>query len=228
MMLKILLGVGEDVEIEVDGNLSDYESDFTKFRPSTNLSLQNNTTLKQLDLQQLKIAKQYELLRTNRLPTLAAFGSYQYQSQANDFKFSDYEWVNTTFVGLQLQVPIFQGFVKKHREQQVLVGIDQLKIQRDYLSKNLSLQARNAITNMMRASEQIKSSKEGIAQAERGYSIAQTRYRTGSGTVLELNDAEVALTQAKLNHNQALYDYLKAKVEYETITGENGMVIGDR
>jgi outer membrane protein TolC len=124
-------------------------------------------------------------------------------------------------MGLQLQVPIFQGFTKKYREQQVLVGIDQLKIQRDYLNQTLTLQARNAITNMMRAVEQINSNKEAIAQAERGYSIAQTRYRTGTGTILELNDAEVSLTQAKLNYNQSLFDYLKAKVDYETITGDN-------
>ncbi len=221
MMLKILLGVGDEVEIEVESNLTDYESDFAIFRPLLDIPLDNNTTLRQLDLQQLKLSKQYDLLRTNRLPTLAAFGNFQYQSQANDFKFGDYDWVKTTYVGLQLQVPIFQGFAKKYREQQLLVGIDQMKIQRDYLRQNLTLQARNSLTNMMKAAEQISSSKEGIAQAEKGYSIAQTRYRTGAGTVLELNDAEVSLTQAKLNYNQALYDYLKAKVEYETIIGNN-------
>jgi outer membrane protein TolC len=221
MMLKILLGVGEDIEIEVDGNLSDYENDFSFYKPLINISLDKNTNLIQLDLQQLKLTKQYELLRTNRLPTLAAFGNFQYQAQANDFNISDYNWVKTTLMGLQLQVPIFQGFTKKYREQQVLVGIDQLKIQRDYLNQTLTLQARNAITNMMRAVEQINSNKEAIAQAERGYSIAQTRYRTGTGTILELNDAEVSLTQAKLNYNQSLFDYLKAKVDYEAITGEN-------
>lgn len=225
MMLKILLGVGEEVEIEVEGNLTDYELDVVHYKANSLIALENNTSIKQLNLQQLKLTKQYELLRTNRLPTLAAFGNYQYQTQANDFKFGDYEWVNTTFVGLQLQVPIFQGFTKKNREQQVKVGIDQLKIQRDFLNQNLSLQARNAITNMQKASEQINSSKEGIAQAERGYSIAQTRYRTGTGTLLELNDAEVALTQAKLNYTQALYDFLRSKVDFETIIGKDDEVV---
>lgn len=220
MMLKILLGLGPDIELEIEEKLTDYENEFTVYNPLTEIALESNTNLKQLDLQQLKLTQQYELLRTNRLPSLAAFGNYQYQSQANDFKISDYEWVKTSMVGLQLQVPIFQGFAKKHREQQVLVGIDQIKLQRNYLSQNLSLQARNAITNMTRATDQIKSSKEGIAQAEKGYKIAQTRYSTGSGTFLELNDAEVSLTQAKLNYNQAVYDYLKAKVEYESILGK--------
>jgi outer membrane protein TolC len=228
MMLKVLLGVGTDVEIVVDGILTDYENDYISFKPELQASLEKNTTLKQLDLQQYKLTQQYQLLRTNRLPTLAAFGNYQYQTQANDFKFGDYNWVKTSMVGFQLQVPIFQGFTKKYKEQQVLVGIDQLKIQRDYLGQNLSLQVRNTITNLMRATEQIGSTKEGISLAERGYSIAQTRYKTGSGTILELNDAEISLTQAKLNYNQALYDYLKAKVEYETITGENGIALPNK
>jgi outer membrane protein TolC len=228
MMLKVLLGVGTDVEIVVDGILTDYENDYISFKPTLEASLEKNTTLKQLDLQQYKLTQQYQLLRTNRLPTLAAFGNYQYQTQANDFKFGDYNWVKTSMVGFQLQVPIFQGFTKKYKEQQVLVGIDQLKIQRDYLGQNLSLQVRNTITNLMRATEQIGSTKEGISLAERGYSIAQTRYKTGSGTILELNDAEISLTQAKLNYNQALYDYLKAKVEYETITGENGIALPNK
>jgi outer membrane protein len=218
--LKILLGIDVDIEIEAEGKLIDFESDYLNYKPLANFTVDQNTNLLQLDLQQFKLNKQYELLKTNRLPTLAAFGNYQYQSQANDFNFGEYQWVKTTMVGLQLQVPIFQGFTKRHREQQVMVGIDQLKIQRDDLNKNLTLMAKNAIMNMQRASEQIDLNKEGIALADRGYNIAQTRYRTGTGTIFELNDAEDALRQAKQNYNQSLYDYLQAKVEYETIIGE--------
>jgi outer membrane protein TolC len=223
-MLKVLLGVDENIEILPIGNLTDYETDYLNFKPLAEVTLESNTNLRQLELQKTKLAKQYELLRTTRIPTLAAFGNYQIQSQANDFNFSDYEWVRTLSAGLQLQIPIFQGFAKRYKEQQVLVGIDQLKMQHDYLNRNLTLQMRNSVTNMMRAAEQISSSKVGIEQAERGYSIAQTRYNTGSGTILELNDAEVSLTQAKLNYNQALYDYLKAKVEFESIIGDDELI----
>ncbi|MDY0253912.1 MAG: TolC family protein [Tenuifilaceae bacterium] len=226
MMLKILLGVGTDLELVIEGDLSDYEDELAQGIPGKSLMLNQNTTLRQLELQELKLSQQFQLVRTTRMPMLAAFGNYQYLSQANDFKFADYNWVSTNMVGLQLQVPIFQGFTNKYKEQQILVGIDQLKIQRDYLNQNLTLQARNAITSMMRAAEQISSSKEGIAQAERGYSIAQTRYSTGSGTILELNDAEVSLTQAKLNYNQAVYDFLQAKVDYESILGDEQIIAG--
>jgi len=40
--------------------------------------------------------------------------------------------------------------------------------------------------------------------------ISQKRYDTGAGTWLEMNDAELALTQARLNFNQSIYDYMVA------------------
>lgn len=49
----------------------------------------------------------------------------------------------------------------------------------------------------------------------RGYKIAQKRYDTGGGTLLEMNDAELALTQAKLNLNQSIYNYMVAKSDME-------------
>ena len=223
MLLKVLLGIDENVDVVAEGSLTDYETDYLRFLPMASITLDENTNLKQIELQRQKLQKQYELVRSTRLPSLAAFGNYQFQSQANDFNFSDYQWVSTASAGLQLQIPIFQGFAKRYREQQVLVGIDQLKIQQDYMSRNLTIQAQNALTRMKSYAEQIVSSKEGIALAEKGYSIAQTRYKTGSGTFLELNDAEVALLQAKSNYNQAIFDYLQAKVEFETILGNQNI-----
>ena len=53
--------------------------------------------------------------------------------------------------------------------------------------------------------------------AEKGYKIAKTRYQTGSGTQLEVNDADVSLLRARLNRVQAIYDYLIAKTDLEEI-----------
>ena len=72
---------------------------------------------------------------------------------------------------------------------------------------------------MNAAKEQLVVNKEAIAQAERGYEIAKVRYNTGSGTILELNDSELALTQSRLNYQQALYDYLSAQANYEKVMG---------
>jgi outer membrane protein TolC len=74
---------------------------------------------------------------------------------------------------------------------------------------------------MESAVRKVESGKAAVRQARRGYEIARTRYETGAGTLLELNDAEIALTQARLNLNEARFDFLSARAEYEKVLGEN-------
>lgn len=217
--IKVLLGIGQQVFIKILENLADFEGEVMFPGQAGDYDLSANTDLIQLDLQWEKLKRQFKLVRSQRYPLLAGFANYQIMAQSNDFAFADYDWVRPFSVGMQLQIPIFKGFAIRHQEKQVSIGLEQMQIQREYLERNLSLQVRNAFTNMQKALEQIESNKEGVRQAERGYSIAQTRYHTGSGTLLELNDAEVALTQAKLNLNQAMYDYLLAQTEYNKILG---------
>jgi len=72
----------------------------------------------------------------------------------------------------------------------------------------------------MRASaEQAASNIEAIRQAEKGREIAGKRYETGKGTILELNNSEVALTQAKLTYSQSIYNYLAAKADLDKVLG---------
>ena len=63
---------------------------------------------------------------------------------------------------------------------------------------------------MQQSVEQLASNKENVNQAMKGRSIAQKRYDVGKGTILELNDSELALTQTKLTYTQSIYNYLVA------------------
>ena len=105
------------------------------------------------------------------------------------------------------------------KEKQTQVGIRKMEFQRDLFKESLSLSAQNSANEMARAKIQLESDKEAVKQAKKGYEIAKVRYKTGVGTVLELNDTEVALTRSQLNLNQTLYDFLKAKNELEMVLG---------
>ena len=76
------------------------------------------------------------------------------------------------------------------------------------------------LDNMNTCIKKFNAAQKGVSQSEKGYQIAQKRYETGSGTLLELNDAELALTQSRLNYNQAIYDYMIAKSDLEKTLGE--------
>lgn len=220
MMLRVLLGIDQKVTIKVTDALGQYHHDGL-FAANADYNLTENTDLRQLDLQMERMQTQFKLVRSQRYPTLAAFSQYQFVSQANDFQFSNYKWAKPFIAGIQISIPIFRGGAINYQEKQVKIAREQISVQRDYLNRNLELQVRNAYTNMQKAFEQIESSKVGVNQAERGYSIAKTRYQTGSGTLLELNDSEIALTQAKLNLNQAMFDFLSAEADYFKIIGRS-------
>jgi outer membrane protein TolC len=97
--------------------------------------------------------------------------------------------------------------------------ISQLSENIGYTEKQLNIQARSYIDNMKANAEQVASNREAIEQAEKGREIASKRYEIGKGTILELNNSEVSLTQAKLTYSQSIYNYLAAKADLDKVLG---------
>ena len=219
LQLQVLMGMDTDVAIAADGNLKDYEMVmFRRQMESNQLNLNNNSDLKQLDLNADLLKKTLAVQRTNFMPTLAASFNYSYTSLNNDFKMSHYKWFPYSTVGLSLSIPLFKAsnFTKV---KQTKIQMQQLTENRSYFQSQLTMHATSYLDNMAASTEQVVSNKEGIVQAEKGRLIAQKRYEVGKGTILELNDSEVALTQAQLTYNQSIYDYLVAKADLDQVLG---------
>lgn len=219
MQLKVLLSLDLETSVEVAGNISDYENEIAAFQGMGPMVLDNNSSLRSLDIQLEKQGKTYELIRSQRLPSIAGFANYQLQMQSEEFTFNRL-WTNSMAVGLAIQIPIFNKFSISLKEKQTQVGIRQMSYQREMVENNLSLAMKNSLNEMNRAKIQLESDKEAVMQAKKGYEIAKVRYSTGTGTLLELNDTEVALTRSQLNLNQTIYDFIKARNEYEKVTGD--------
>jgi outer membrane protein len=74
---------------------------------------------------------------------------------------------------------------------------------------------------MEEARKRIEAQQKSLSQAEKALQISQTRYRSGIGTQLELLDTQVAMTLAKTNYSQAIYDYLTAKADWQYYVGNS-------
>lgn len=218
--LKALLGMDLDTGIECSGTLTDYENELFADFLSTDTTLANNTDLKQLDIQSKQLGKTLLMQKFDYLPTLSLTGLYQWTSMNNDFKFKDYRWNPYSVIGVSLSIPIFTGGSKYYKIRQTRVSMEQLNLQREDTERNLQLAVKQNIDNMNTCVKQFDAARKGVEQAERGYLISQKRYDTGAGTLLEMNDAELALTQARLNFNQAIFNYIVAKSDLEKIMGQ--------
>lgn len=220
LQLKMLLSLPLDQQVNVKEELSDYEENLKLLEKYENdQAIEYNSTLRQLDLNIKSLQHSLKMTKYQHLPSLSAFGQYAYQTQAEDFKFQDYKWVSSAAVGLSLSIPIFNGNTVIHQTKQVELAIKELQLQRSYATEGQKLQITSALDNMRAANEQLLANKEAITQAEKGYEIAKVRYNTGTGTILELNDSELALTQSRLNYQQALYNYLSAQTQLEQVLG---------
>lgn len=217
-IFKVLLNIDISTPVELDENeLLSYN--FNEMALADSGWLNSNSTLRQLGLTRQMLTIQEKMVKGANYPTLVAIGNYQYQTQANDYNFSNYRWVPTSLVGLQLNVPIFSGFSVRKQLSQVRISQQQLDLQTQFTRSNLTVQVQNAVNAVNAAVKKVNSAKGNVDLAQKGYAIAQTRYNTGQATLLELNDAENAMLQAKLNLIQAQMEYLVAKTEYEKVIG---------
>ncbi|MDD2530109.1 MAG: TolC family protein [Bacteroidales bacterium] len=220
MQLRMILSLPADQIIETDETLESFNDNIQITAPINNQTiLSQNSDLKILDYNIIGLENQLKLINTQHLPMLSASGNYIYQTQSEDFKFQDYNWVGSASIGLQLTVPLFSGMQKVNQAKQVKMAIKGLQLQREYAKDGINLQIQAALNQMKAAKEQLNVNKDAIKQAERGYDIAKVRYQVGSGTILELNDSELSLTQSSLNYQQSLFNFLSALANVEKIMG---------
>lgn len=163
--------------------------------------------------------KLIDISRSEYLPTVALFGTYQYQAQADNF--SDLDFQPSSMVGLNFSLNLFNGWQTTARVTQA--KIDHLKSEQQLaqLDHALHTQLESVLRRINYAQQRITASDRTIAQAERGYQIATVAYRAGTGTQLQINDAELALAQSRLNQLNAIFDYRNALADLEGLMGDN-------
>ncbi|WMJ74573.1 TolC family protein [Cytophagaceae bacterium ABcell3] len=213
-MLKLSIGLAPGTAMVLTDSLRLERADV-----ELEVSVEDNPSLRRLRYQNVLAEQQVSLAQSAKHPTLSAFANYQMQTQAEHLDITTYDWVNTSITGLQLNIPIFNGLMTNQQIEQARIGKKQIEQQRKMTDDAIKTQVQNQLFLMRQAWNRYQAQQNSVQLAERGLRIARTRYTGGIGTLLELNDAELALTQARLNYLQAIYDYNIAHAEYERLTG---------
>ena len=217
--LKEVLAIPLDAEIDVVGDLAFTEVPAPVLEEARAGALAANPGLIGLRLQEEMLGMNVSIERASLFPTLSLVGSYQYQTQDNSFAFRNYLWATSLSVGLQISFPLFDGFRSSARIDQAVVDRDKVHFARLRAEEGLRLRVQAAELKMQEAAKRIAGQEQNIAQAEKAVRIAQTRYRSGVGTQLELMDSRAAMTRARATRAQALYDFLVARAEWENAAG---------
>lgn len=218
--LKMIIGFSSAENINIEESLTDFSTNSIQksLEEIEKEILLNNPILKSLEVQQ-EVNKDFiAVYEADYLPNLSLFGNYSLVGQANDF---DFLTVNTSQVGLRLNMNLFQGFRTNAMVEKAEIDLMNTKLQREQTELQIKVEIRDLLERMKSNNLQLKANKLNIAQAERGYEIAKTRFETGVGSLLELNDAELALRTAQFNNLRTVYDMLSNNARLEALLGDN-------
>jgi outer membrane protein TolC len=216
--LKALLGLDLDKDIDCAGSLADFEA-LMNAHIDMNLNLDNNTTMRQLDIQERMLEKSVEMVKSTNLPTLALSINYNITSMSENFKFSEYQWNPYSVAILSLNVPIFSGGKRRAELAQAKINLQNIQLQRENAERQLHTAMMQYSTTMETNLKQYHASSQTISQAKRGYDIAVKRYEVGGGTLVDIDNSQLAYTQAELSRSTAIYNYLVNQVSLEKVKG---------
>jgi len=122
-------------------------------------------------------------------------------------------------VGARATWPLFDGLATKGKVSQARAQREQADLDFADARRAIELEVRQAYSDYLQSVELLEAQKKTVEQAEESLRLAEARFRAGTGTQLDVLSAQTALTDARSNEIQALYDYNVAVATLERATG---------
>ena len=175
-----------------------------------------------LNIRKLDIIENEEKLNMTRAefkPRLSAFAQYQLQSQSDNLAVWNYKLPRTSYMGLQLTVPIFSGKRQQYKSEQARYGITQSRMALDETEAQITTEILTLKSALQDALNRKEVQQKNMEAAAVQYNMFKERYRYGLSTRLELSDAELLLTRARIGYAESLYLIALKQLELENALG---------
>ena len=213
--LKAVMGIDLGTEVEVVGNLNDYTQQMlTPYVSEDDLS--NNSSLLQLGIQDRMLESTIRMQKKQYIPSLAANINYNYSAMGDE----ELRWFPSSTAAVSLSIPVFDGFQKHYNILQSKKTRDMLDLQREDTERNLRIAIRNYNDQMALCIKNYQAANATVEIAQKSYDISAKMYEVGKATLVELNDAQLALQQAQLTQAQAVYNFMVTKASLEELIGK--------
>ncbi|MGA2623625.1 MAG: TolC family protein [Bacteroidota bacterium] len=124
--------------------------------------------------------------------------------------------------GLTVSLPVFEGFAISAQVEQARANADVARANLELLNESVMLEVEQSFLGLKEADEQISASSKLLEQAEENLNLAERQYAAGVGTELDVSDAQLSLSNARITKIQSLYDYNAALVRLKRSMGNAG------
>lgn len=219
--LKFYMGI----PIETDITLEEKSIQPKPELLASNVDLNTRSEIKVLEKNRELLVFNKKATEAYLYPTVSLVGNYGWGATGAKFPITNginngVLWSDFSAIGLNVNIPIFTGGSTKSKIAQAQIDIDDLDLDIQNTELQLSLDYKNAITNMENALINIESMENNVELAEKVQKDTQSNYQYGLATLTEVLDTENALTQAKQNYANALLDYKQAEIKLIKAKGE--------
>jgi outer membrane protein len=221
MGLKMLMGMPVKdslvlTDVINESNLSTdvlYENDF---QYTIRKDYQYLSTVKKLSEFNIK---RYEL---SFLPTITMNGAYTKNAQRTKFDFFDKKgsWFETSLIGLNINLPLFNGGATVAKIKKAKIELQQVENQMSALKNNIDNELSQAKLNYMSSVATVEFQKKNMQLAENVFSQTKKKFEAGAGSNTEISAAQADLVAAQNNFMNALYAALIAKVDLLKASGK--------
>jgi outer membrane protein len=187
------------------------------------------------DAYQYKDRRDFQLLEINRalgefnvkrykkeyIPTVNLTANYAQNQYTNDFKLTQKNsWFPTTYLGLSVSIPIFDGFYKDANIQQAKLQLQQTQNNMDSLKIRIDGDVKQAQLRFSAALSTLDYQKKNMDLSERVYEQTRKKYEQGFGSNTEITTALSDQKTAQANYFNALYSAISARVDYLNAIGK--------
>ena len=214
-LLQFSMHMPVEEEIVLADDMTQLLMQYADANPDAELSYQDHAeyvaVLKAHELSEIQV----ELYAKHWLPSLSAFAQYQPSYQGNDALY----WIPSAVVGLQLNIPIYDGGFARAKKERAIVTSDQVQIQKSTLEQAYDLELATARKRIQNARVRVANEENNLNLAQRIYDTAQTKFQAGVGSSLEVTQALAGLYQSQGLLIQARYELLQSRIAVKRALG---------
>ena len=220
-MLKTVLGLNRNAKIEVEGEFKYVEDDFGNMALDElqKLAYEHRPLIKALADQKRITKKGITIARSNFLPKLFFSTDYSYMLMRNDYKFRHPDASKGFTSAFSLQIPLFHGFQSTAQYQKSRFDYKIILDTEKQVFDGISAETEVAYNKFQEAKEKYQSAVQTVDLAKEALRLANMMYEEGVNTQLDVLTSQLALTQAKLNYTNSLFEYQSARYQIRKVVG---------
>lgn len=217
--LKYYMGMPVENTIVLTDTAMSLSSEMLLF-VSDSISIDNRTDyqLQKVSLNAYELEKKRN--QASYLPSLSFNANYSINAMRNEFDFfNSGDWYRSSYIGLSLKMPIFDGFQRSSRVNQSKLNIEKSKVSLNQVQQSIKVDLTNSEIQYKNAIDNIQNEKANLDLAEAVFKNTQLQYQQGTNSSLDLVQAESSFRESLNNYYNKLLSLYIARISLEQSKG---------